>query len=76
MGVPERITRRFTSREFSAWNVSDSSCVETLGKGQRDVSSHTGIFQAMSLIAKEKANLAVRQMCRQSPQCLVRDDHY
>jgi hypothetical protein len=32
MGVPERITRRFTSREFNAWNVSDSRYVEALGK--------------------------------------------
>jgi hypothetical protein len=29
MGVPDRITRRLTSREFRAWNVSDSDCVET-----------------------------------------------
>jgi hypothetical protein len=36
MGVPERITRRFTSREFSAWNVSDSRCVEALGEQERN----------------------------------------
>ena len=33
--MPERITRRFTSREFSAWNVSDSRCVEALGEQGR-----------------------------------------
>ena len=32
MGVPERITRRFTSREFSAWNVSDSRWFEGVGE--------------------------------------------
>ena len=35
MGVPERITRRFTSREFNAWNVSESMCVEAwVSKGR------------------------------------------
>ncbi len=79
MGVPERITRRFTSREFKAWNVSDSRCAEVLDKQTiegKDTSSDTRILQAMSLVTKEKANLAVDQVGCQSSQCLIRDNHH
>jgi len=75
MGVPERITRRFTSREFRAWNVSESGARKQ-DNGERDASLQTRVLQTVSFVTKEKANLAIRQMHCQSPQRLVRDDHH
>jgi hypothetical protein len=47
MGVPDKITRRFTSRELRAWNVSDSGYVKALNEQGRG-KGYKSIYQSSS----------------------------
>ena len=77
MGVPERMTRRWTLRLLSAWNVKDSTVIQKVSTNVRLIGGkRTGILEPVPFVAKQQSDLAVVEVDRQSAERLVRHDHH